>query len=75
MSDYNREAEERQLGERQLKAIDTISALWPPDSEYPDTRHNAKIDLIEALCAEWRSLPVPVLEHMARVQHRRDHSI
>ena len=56
-------------------AIDTIGDLWPPDSEYDDTRAIGREDLIDALCAEWRSLPLRVLQHMARRQHRRDHSI
>jgi len=57
------------------QAIETIEALWPPDSDYADTRHNAKQDLMDALCEEWRCLPLPVLQNMARRQHRRDHSL
>lgn len=56
-------------------AIEIISALYPPDSEYEDTRRLGLEDMLCALAAEWRTLPVEVLEHMAQVQHRRDHSL
>jgi len=55
--------------DRRQSAIDEISSLYPPDSEYSEM---GKQDLIDALAAEWRNLPVPVLEHMARVQRFRD---
>lgn len=60
---------------RRDQAIEIISSLYPPDSDYSDTRILGKGDLLDALCAEWRSLPIPVLEHMARAQHRRDHRL
>lgn len=53
-------------------AVDTINDLWPPDSEYDDTRAIGREDLIDALCAEWRSLPLRVLQHMAHRQRLRD---
>lgn len=61
--------------DRAQSAIDTINDLYPPDSEYADTREHGREDLLAALCAEWRCLPVPVLEHMARLQHFRDHKL
>lgn len=60
---------------RRQEAIDKIECLYPPDSEYGGTRAHGREDMIAALSAEWRSLPVPVLEYMAVLQHRRDHSI
>jgi len=56
-------------------AIETISCLYPPDSEYEDTRELGREDLLAALCSEWRCLPLPVLEYMAKVQHFRDHKL
>ncbi len=55
------------------EAISTISGLYPPDSEYEDTAELGKKDMIEALAAEWRKLPVPVLEYMAKLQIARDY--
>lgn len=75
MSDYDDEAEARREDDRRQSAVDTISGLYPPDSDYEDTRELGKGDLIDALCAEWRSLPVAVLEHIAQRQHMRDHGI
>ena len=60
---------------RRDQAIEIISSLYPPDSEYEDTRRLGLEDLLCALAAEWRCLPVPVLEFMARTQHRRDHRL
>ncbi len=53
-----------------IEAIGTISDLYPPDSEYLETSNLGKQDLIEALAAEWRTLPTPVLQHMAQRQPR-----
>ncbi len=58
--------------DRRASAIATINDLWPPDSEYADTQAHGREDLLLALCAQWRCLPVPVLEHMAELQHIRD---
>lgn len=59
--------------ERRLdEARSNIEHLWPPDSEYSDCAETGKQDMIDALAAGWRSLPLPVLEHMARVQIARD---
>lgn len=55
-----------------MEAIGTISFLYPPDSEYSATAEIGKQDLIDALAAEWRSLPTAVLEHMAQRQTIRD---
>lgn len=60
---------------KRKRAVETIEALYPPDSEYADTREHGREDLIAALCAEWRSLPLPVLQHMAKLQHFRDHRL
>jgi len=53
-------------------AIDEITYLWPPDSEYPDTAATGKQDMLDAMAAEWRSLPLKVLKHMAARQRGRD---
>jgi hypothetical protein len=57
---------------RRDEAIETISALWPPDSEYSDTAHEGRQYLFDALASCWRCLPLPVLEHMAAQQLRRE---
>ncbi len=59
--------------DRRQSAIDQINDLWPPDSEHQATRDIGKKHILEALAAEWRSLPTAVLEHMARTQLQRDH--
>jgi hypothetical protein len=71
----NQREERRIEDDRRDSAIEIISALYPPDSDYTDTRALGREDVISALCECWRALPVDVLEHMARVQHRRDHSL
>ena len=53
-------------------AVDTINDLYPPDSEYAETRAIGRADLLDALAAEWRSLPRQVLQHMARRQRQRE---
>lgn len=53
-------------------AIDVISDLYPPDSDFPECAAEGRRDLIEALCAEWRSQPLAVLERMAHRQRQRD---
>ena len=53
-------------------AVDVINDLYPPDSEYAETRAIGRADLLDALAEEWRSLPLPVLQHMANRQRRRD---
>lgn len=57
-----------------MEAIGEISFLYPPDSEYAKTAEIGKQDMIDALAAEWRTLPTPVLQHMARRQRRRDNT-
>jgi hypothetical protein len=61
--------------DRRQSAIDNITGLYPPDSEYEDTRRLGLEDMLCALAAEWRTLPVEVLEHMAQAQHFRDHRL
>lgn len=53
-------------------AVDTINHLWPPDSDYSDCAATGRQDMLDALAAEWRSLPLKVLQHMARRQRARD---
>ena len=55
-------------------AIDTIGRLWPPDSEYSDCASTGREDMLDALAAEWRSLPLEVLKHMAQRQRQRDNA-
>ncbi|KPK74213.1 MAG: hypothetical protein AMJ84_00025 [Acidithiobacillales bacterium SM23_46] len=62
----------RELDRRRVDAIETISCLWPPDSEYSETAAEGRQYLLDALAVEWRSLPVPVLEYMARRQAARE---
>ena len=69
MKSADQQAEERDREE----AVEQINDLWPPDAERDATQIQGQIDMMAALCAEWRSLPVPVLQHMARAQHFRDH--
>lgn len=54
------------------QAIANISNLYPPDAEFEKTAEIGKQDMIDALAAEWRTLPTPVLERMARRQVARD---
>jgi len=58
--------------DRSQSAIDKINCLYPPDSDYPETAMIGRQDLIDAICLEWRSLPTPVLENIARVQQQRE---
>lgn len=74
-AEENRQAQELLEADARQSAVDTISGLYPPDSEYGDTRALGREDVIEALCFEWRSLPLAVLDHMAKRQHQRDHRI
>ncbi len=66
------ERERNELAKRRNVAIETIQCLWPPDSEYPDTRQEGRNYLFDALAAEWRCLPLPILEHMAARQAARE---
>lgn len=63
------------MSDKRQSAIETITGLYPPDSEYEDTRRLGLEDMLCALAAEWRTLPVEVLEHMAQAQHFRDHRL
>ncbi len=76
-AEETRQAQERHEAEvkRHHKAVDTISGLYPPDSDYEDTRRLGLEDMLCALATEWRSLPLLVLEDMAKVQHMRDHRL
>ncbi len=78
MGDDSREAVERheknEDAEAAIEAIGEIGFLYPPDSEYPETAEIGKQDMIDALAAEWRTLPTPVLQYMARLQRARDHA-
>ena len=62
---YNEEDDRRET------VINHISNLYPPDSD-GRTAEIGKQDLLNALAAEWRSLPIDVLEHMAAAQIERD---
>ncbi len=53
-------------------AIDMIECLWPPDADHSETSDVGKQDLLDALCAEWRTQPTTILQRMARVQRARD---
>jgi len=59
---------------RRGEAISQISALYPPDSGYADTAEIGMQDMLAAIASHWRSLPVDVLEEMARTQIARDNS-
>ena len=58
--------------DRRQSACDTISCLYPPDSDYPETAIEGRTHLLTAIAMEWRSLPVPILERMAQLQILRD---
>ena len=72
MSRYDLTEDERADLDNRDSAIETINCLYPPDSEYEDTRRLGLEDMLCAQAAEWRSLPVSVLQHMARAQQYRD---
>ena len=60
MSRYDKDPDEAALDDRAQSAIEIISGLYPPDSEYNDTEKLGRGDLIDALCAEWRPVQTSV---------------
>ena len=52
--------------ERQT-AIDNIEKTFPPDSEYPLSAAKGRDMLIEAIAANWRCLPDPILSTYAEL--------
>lgn len=58
--------------EQRQDLVEQIEALYPPDSDWADNAETGKQDVLNALAAEWRSLPLAVLAHMASVQRQRD---
>lgn len=68
MSPEDQAAEDRARDE----AVEIINCLYPPDSEYEETRRIGIDDMLFALAVGWRALPVSVLEHMAQAQTWRD---
>lgn len=79
MSDGSREAAERheawEESERHADACETISALYPPDSEWPDTAAIGRELLLQALCANWRSLPTDIVLKLAELNKAHDDEV
>lgn len=58
--------------QRRKNAIDNIEWLYPPDDVHERTQELGREDIMNALAACWRELPLPVLEHMAKAQLGRE---
>ena len=49
------------------KAIDTIEALYPPDSPYDPTIGQELLEQARRDCSNWRKEPTPILVRLAQL--------
>lgn len=54
--------------------VSEMEGLYPPDCEFNATRATGRELLIEALCENWRTLPIEVLRTFKMLSIRKDHA-
>jgi hypothetical protein len=56
------------------RAIDTIEALYPPDSPYDPTLGQELLEQARRDCSDWRDEPTPILIRLAQLNRNQEES-